>query len=88
MPIGSSDPSGIKIIAHLMGKGVVRRDNQLSKSERHEIESFRDQKRGKASGIMRAVALLFSDEGPYGPAMKNAEIQTLTGLSICNLERP
>ncbi len=60
---------------------------KLSKSERHELEALRDQKRGKASGIIRAVALLLSDEGPYGPAMKDAEIQTLTGLSIRNLER-
>ena len=30
---------------------------------------------------------MLSDEGPYGPAMKDAEIQTLTGLSIRNLER-
>lgn len=60
---------------------------KLSKAERHELEALRDQKRGKASSIMRAVALLFSDEGPHGPAMKDADIQTHTGISIRNLER-
>lgn len=60
---------------------------KLSKSERHELEALRDQKLGKASGIMRAVALLLSDEGPHGPAMKDADIQTHTGVSIRNLER-
>ena len=60
---------------------------KLSKSEHHELEALRDQKRGKASGIMRAVALLLSDEGPQGPAMKDADIQAQTGISIRNLER-
>lgn len=60
---------------------------KLSKSERHELEALRDQKRGKASAIMRAVALLLSDEGPDGPAMKDADIEAQTGVSIRNLER-
>lgn len=60
---------------------------KLSKSERRELEALRDQKRGKASGIMRAVALLLSDEGPHGPAMKDADIESQTGISIRNLER-
>ena len=60
---------------------------KLSKSERDELESLRDQKRGKAFCIMRAVALLLSDEGPHGPAMKDADIQVHTGVSIRNLER-
>ena len=60
---------------------------KLSKSERHELEALRDQKSGKASGIMRAVALLLSDEGPHGPAMKDADIQAQTGISIRNPER-
>ncbi len=34
---------------------------KLSKSERRALEAFRDQKRSKASGIMRAVAFLLSD---------------------------
>lgn len=46
---------------------------KLSKSERHELEAFRDQKSDKASGIMRAVALLLSDERPQSPAMKAAD---------------
>ena len=60
---------------------------KLSKSERDEFETIRDQKRGKVSGIIRAVALLLSDEGPHGPAMKDADIQTHPGVSIRNLER-
>ena len=36
---------------------------------------------------MRAVALLLSDEGPHGPALKDAGIQSHTGISIRNLER-
>ena len=60
---------------------------KLPETERHGLETFRDQKRGKASGIMRAVALLLSDEGPHGPALKDAGIQSHTGISIRNLER-
>jgi hypothetical protein len=60
---------------------------KLSESERHELEALRDQKHGKASGVMRAVALLLSEEGPLGPAMKDADIQSQTGVSIRNLER-
>ncbi len=60
---------------------------KLSQSERDELEALRDQKRGKASGVIRAVALLLSDEGPHGPALKDADIQSHTGMSIRNLER-
>jgi hypothetical protein len=60
---------------------------KLSESERYELEALRDEKRGKASNIMRAVALLLSDEGPHGPAQKDADIQEHTGISIRNLER-
>ncbi len=61
---------------------------KLSKSERDELEALRDQKCGMVSGIMCAVALWLSDEGPHGPAMKDADIQTHTGVSIHNFERP
>lgn len=60
---------------------------KLSESERRELEALRDQKRGKASSIMRALALLLSDEGPHGPALKDADIQSHTAISIRNLER-
>lgn len=60
---------------------------KLSESERHELEALRDQKRGKASNTMRAVALLLSDESPHGPSLKDAAIQAHTGISIRNLER-
>ena len=36
---------------------------------------------------MRAVALLLSNEGLHGPSLKDADIQTHTGVSIRNLER-
>ena len=48
---------------------------KLSESERDELEALRDHKRGKVSGILRAVALLLSGEGWHGPAMKDADIQ-------------
>jgi hypothetical protein len=50
---------------------------KLSKSERDVIEVLRDQKRGKASGIMRAVAFLLSDEGLHGPDMTKFEMASV-----------
>jgi hypothetical protein len=60
---------------------------KLSEDERHELEAIRDQKRGKDSNIMRAVALFLSDEGPHGLAMKDAEIRKTTGMAARTLER-
>ena len=60
---------------------------KLSESERHELEVIRDQKRGKASRVLRAVALLLSDEGPAGPALKDADVRLATGMSPSTLER-
>lgn len=60
---------------------------KLSESERHELEAIRDQKRGKASRVLRAVAMLLSDEGPAGPALKDAEVRLATGMSPSTLER-
>ena len=60
---------------------------KLSGSERQELESIRDQKRGKASRVLRAVALLLSDEGPSGPALKDAEVRLATAMSPSTLER-
>ena len=52
---------------YTMGQGPAKLHRiKLSISERHELEALRDQKRRKTSGIMRAVALLLSDEGPHG----------------------
>lgn len=61
--------------------------NKLSEDERHELEAIRDQKRGKDSHIVRAVALLLSDEGPHGPAMKDADVRIATGMTARTLER-
>jgi len=60
---------------------------KLSEDEHHELEAIRDQKRGKDSNIMRAVALLLSDEGPHGPSMKDADVRKATGMTARTLER-
>jgi hypothetical protein len=60
---------------------------KLVEDERRELEAVRDQKRGKSSSIKRAVALLMSDEGLFGPALKDAEIQAATGFSARTIER-
>ena len=60
---------------------------KLSESERQELEAIRDQKRSKGSNIMRALALLLSDEGLHGPSLNDAAIEAHTGISIRNLER-
>jgi hypothetical protein len=61
---------------------------KLSESERNELESMRDKKRGKATNNMRALAILLSDQGSYGPALKDVEIHEITGpprepLNVC-----
>jgi len=60
---------------------------KLSEDERHELVAIRDRKRGKPQNIMRAVALLLADEGPLGPALKDAEIHRTTGMIPRCLER-
>lgn len=60
---------------------------KLSENERHELEAIRNQKRGNATNIMRAVALLLADEGPLGPALKDADIRLTTGIAARSLER-
>lgn len=60
---------------------------KLTEDERRELEVIRDQKRGKASQAMRAAALLMADEGPSGPALKDAEIRRATGISPRTIER-
>ena len=60
---------------------------KLSKIEREELEAIRDQKRAKAAKAMPAVALLLSDEGLHGPALKDLEIHGITGLSKRTIER-
>jgi hypothetical protein len=60
---------------------------KLSEDERRELEAIRNQKRGKNSNIMRAVALLLSDQGPHGPGLKDADIRQTTGIAPRTLER-
>ena len=60
---------------------------KLSEDERHELEPIRDQKRGKGSKVMSALAMLLSDEGPYGPGRKDADIRQATGIAARSLER-
>lgn len=63
---------------------------KLTEEERRELEAIRDLKHGKssnASNIMRAAALLMSDEGPAGPALKDAQIHLATGISPRTIER-
>lgn len=60
---------------------------KLSKDERGELELIRDKKRGKPSKSMRALAMLLSDQGTDGPALKDAEIHQITGLAPRTLER-
>ena len=60
---------------------------KLSEIERRELEAIRDQKCGKSSRALRAVALLLSDEGSAGPALKDAEVRLATGMTPSTLER-
>jgi hypothetical protein len=60
---------------------------KLSKAERRDLEAIRDRGKGKAVKIKRAIALLLSDEGAGGPAMKDADILPATGMSPRTLSR-
>lgn len=58
----------------------------LTSEERAQLETLC--KRGRsASKAARARALLLSDEAPGGPAWKDVEIRTATGLPSATLER-
>lgn len=60
---------------------------KLSEDERRELESIRDKKRGKTNNVMRAVAMLLSDQGPHGPGLKDTDIHQTTGIAPRTLER-
>ncbi len=60
---------------------------KLPEPEGHELKALRDQRRSKASSIMHAVALLLTDEGPRGPALKDTGIHANARISIRQLER-
>lgn len=60
---------------------------RLTEGERAELEAIRDRGTGKAVRMKRALALLLSDEGPHGPAWKDADILPVTGMSPRTLVR-
>jgi hypothetical protein len=60
---------------------------KLSEDERVELALIRDKKRGKPGNSMRALAMLLSDQGSCGPALKDADIQQITGIAPRTLER-
>lgn len=60
---------------------------KLSESERQELEAIRDHKRGNPSRVLRAIALLLSDQGPAGPSLKDSEIRLAIGMTPSTLER-
>lgn len=59
---------------------------KLTEDERLELESVRD-RGSNAARIKRAVALLLADEGSCGPAMRDADILPVTGMSPSTLIR-
>lgn len=60
---------------------------KLASDERCALEEIRDRGLHKSTKIKRAMALLLSDEGPDGPAMKDAQITVATGLASATLAR-
>ncbi|YCM44713.1 helix-turn-helix domain-containing protein [Verrucomicrobiaceae bacterium 227] len=60
---------------------------KLASDERIALEEIRDKGTQNARKFKRVLALLLSDEAPDGPAKKDAEIVTTTGLSSTSLER-
>lgn len=60
---------------------------KLDSDERSELEKIRDQGSHKSLKYKRAFALLLSDEGSQGPAMKDSEVGFATGMSRSTLER-
>jgi len=60
---------------------------KLSSDERSALEEIRDSGSHKSTKFKRSLALLLSDEGPHGPAMKDAEIAKNTGMKVVTLER-
>ncbi len=59
---------------------------KLTEDERLELESVRD-RGSNAARIKRAIALLLADEGSRGPAMRDADILPVTGMSPSTLIR-
>lgn len=60
---------------------------KLASDERSALEDIRDRGLHKSAKFKRALALLLADEGSDGPALKDAEITTATGLASATLAR-
>lgn len=60
---------------------------KLASDERSALEDIRDRGLHKSAKFKRALALLLADEGAGGPALKDAEITTGTGLASATLAR-
>ncbi len=60
---------------------------KLSEDERRQLEAIRDGKTGKSTKSIPALAMLLTDEGPHGPAMKDAAIVQATGIGLRRLGR-
>ena len=60
---------------------------KLASDERSALEEIRDSGSHKSTKFKRALALLLANEGPDGPAMKDADIATNTGMKVVTLER-
>ena len=59
---------------------------KLASDERIALEDIRDRGTQNACKFKRALALLLSDEGLHGPALKDADIVATTGISSTSLE--
>lgn len=59
----------------------------LSVEEREELTALSRRKKAAAHKVTKAKALLLSDEGPDGPALKDEEIVSQTGIALRTLER-
>jgi Homeodomain-like domain len=60
---------------------------KLSENERQDLMNIRDQKHSNTNRIKRAIALLLADEGPLGPAQKDAQICLSIGGTPRTIER-
>jgi hypothetical protein len=60
---------------------------KLSAEERAKLISIRDRGSNKAVKFKRVAALLLCDEGPFGPALTDAEVQRGTSMSPRTLVR-
>ena len=60
---------------------------KLASDERCSLEKIRDGGSHKSQKFKRTQALLLCDEGPEGPALKDANVASVVGMSPSSLER-